>query len=146
MFGYGRPSKVRLTGITLFMTISVFLLGKYYIGASDFTGEVQVYISNFSLIGWFIYGWCLWSWSRLRKEILWEEQGHKCNKCDYNLYDPFTGPYEIHHLDGVRLNKSRDNEELVCCNCHAMTDNYRFKGRKHTNKSRKKISKTLKNK
>jgi len=83
---------------------------------------------------------------RIRKAILWEEQHFKCNKCDYNKYDAETGPYEIHHLDGNRFNKSRKNEEIVCCNCHAMTDNYRFRGRTHTKKARKAISKKLKKK
>jgi len=71
-----------------------------------------------------------------RKLILWHEQCCKCNKCSFNLYDPIVGPYELHHIDGNHDNKERWNEELLCCNCHAMTDNYGFKGRNHTEKSK----------
>ena len=82
---------------------------------------------------------------RDRKNILWEEQGKKCNNCGYNLYDQITGPYEIHHIDGDINNRKRENEELLCCNCHFLTDNFRFKGRNHTKESKKLISKIMKN-
>jgi len=64
----------------------------------------------------------------VRKQIKWDYQNHKCNRCDFNKYGPLSGPYELHHKDGNANNKSIDNEELLCCNCHSMTDNYRFKG------------------
>jgi len=75
-----------------------------------------------------------------RKEILWNEQGSKCNKCGYSFYGWENGPYEIHHIDGNRNNMKRENEELICCNCHFMTNNYRFKGRRHTEESKQLIS------
>jgi hypothetical protein len=66
-----------------------------------------------------------------RKKILWEEQGKKCNHCGYDKYDLKNGPYELHHKNGDPINHNHDNEEIVCCNCHAMTKTDRFKGRKH---------------
>ncbi len=74
-----------------------------------------------------------------RKEILWWEQGCKCNHCDYNLYDHINGPYELHHIDGDHYNRQRFNEELLCCNCHRMTDTWGFKGRCHDKTTIKKI-------
>lgn len=71
-----------------------------------------------------------------RKQIKWNQQGKKCNKCNYNLYDYLSGPYNLHHIDGNPNNKNIDNEELLCCNCHFMTDNYGFKKRKHTNETK----------
>ena len=71
-----------------------------------------------------------------RKEILWNDQKQKCNRCSYNLYNLHSGPYQIHHIDGNFNNLSRENEELLCCNCHFMTDNYGFKGRKHHSKTK----------
>jgi len=59
-----------------------------------------------------------------RRQILWEEQGRKCNKCSYDLYDAITGPYQIHHVDGIHENRLRENEELLCANCHMLTDNW----------------------
>jgi len=75
--------------------------------------------------------------NRLRKRIIWEEQGEQCNKCGYDLFDLETGPYELHHIDGNRKNKNRDNEELLCCNCHFMTDNRGFKNRTHSEEFKK---------
>jgi len=34
-------------------------------------------------------------------------------------------PLELHHRDGDRTNNSLANIELLCPNCHALTDNYR---------------------
>ena len=78
-----------------------------------------------------------------RKLILWWEQECKCAYCEYNKYDPINGPYEIHHIDGNNKNKERYNEVLICLNCHAMTDNYRFKGRKHTEETKRILSEKL---
>jgi len=83
--------------------------------------------------------------NKRRREIIWIEQDKKCIKCGFDLYDLKDGPYELHHIDGNRLNKKRDNEEILCCNCHFLTDNFRFKNRKHTKETRLKISESLKN-
>ncbi len=34
-------------------------------------------------------------------------------------------PLELHHKDGDNTNNELDNLELLCPNCHALTDNYR---------------------
>lgn len=79
-----------------------------------------------------------------RKEILWNEQNKKCNHCEYNLLDEKTGPYQIHHKDGNRLNLIRENEELLCYNCHYVTNNFGFKNKNHKEETKIKISKSLK--
>ena len=76
----------------------------------------------------------------LRKRIQWDIQGKKCNKCSYDMYGIIIGPYELHHKDGNYKNTTLENEEVLCCNCHFMTDNYRFKGRHHSDKSKQLIS------
>jgi len=81
----------------------------------------------------------------LRKEILWNEQGQKCAECGFNLYEYKDGPYQIHHIDGNKNNFTKENEILLCCNCHYMTDNYAFKNRNHTQKSKSIISKKVLN-
>ena len=71
-----------------------------------------------------------------RKEFLFNEQGKKCSRCNYNLYDSLKGPYQIHHKDGNNDNHSKENEEVMCANCHMMTDN--FAGRS-CNKNKNKL-------
>ncbi len=71
----------------------------------------------------------------MKKRVIWDEQGEECNHCNFNKYDLKTGPYDLHHIDGDRSNKKRENFEVICKNCHAMTKNYGFKGRKVSKKS-----------
>ena len=40
-------------------------------------------------------------------------------------------PIELHHIDGNRFNNKLDNLQILCPNCHALTDNY--SGRKLNN-------------
>ena len=40
-------------------------------------------------------------------------------------------------------NYDKENEELLCCNCHFMTDNYGFRGRKHNTKTKKLIAENM---
>ena len=76
---------------------------------------------------------------KVRKSKVWIEQNKKCNKCDFSKYDLETGPYELHHIDGNSKNTNRDNEEVLCANCHMMTPNYGFRGKKHKYESKQKI-------
>jgi hypothetical protein len=78
-----------------------------------------------------------------RKKIIWVEQNKKCNQCLYSEYDLFSGPYELHHIDGNSKNTIRKNEEVLCANCHVMTSNYGFRGKKHKQESRQKISNAI---
>jgi len=50
----------------------------------------------------------------------------KCEICGWNEINPSTGnsPLHIHHVDGNYLNSSRDNLQLLCPNCHSVTDTY----------------------
>ena len=54
--------------------------------------------------------------------------------------NPFTRnvPLETHHKDGDYTNNNEDNLELLCPNCHSLTDTYKnsfnHKGRKGRSK------------
>jgi len=50
----------------------------------------------------------------------------KCQKCGWNEINPTTGksPLNIHHKDGDSTNSSYSNLELLCPNCHSLTDTY----------------------
>lgn len=36
-------------------------------------------------------------------------------------------PLELHHINGVHSDNRIENLQLLCPNCHALTDNYRGK-------------------
>lgn len=73
---------------------------------------------------------------RLIDENIFEHKCYGCNKSTW-LDNPI--PIELHHINGNSNDNSLSNLELLCPNCHALTDNYRAKnknrsggGRTHT--------------
>lgn len=54
-------------------------------------------------------------------------RGHRCENCGNIewLGQPIT--LEVHHKDGDHLNNELDNLELLCPNCHSLTENWRGK-------------------
>ena len=65
---------------------------------------------------------------KIRKKLL--DGGireHKCEVCGNSLWLGKPIPLEAHHKDGNPSNNVLDNIELICPNCHAMTDTYRGK-------------------
>lgn len=55
-----------------------------------------------------------------------EKVGCKCEKCGWSEVNPTTGavPLEIHHIDGDCTNNFEDNLQLLCPNCHSLTENF----------------------
>lgn len=78
----------------------------------------------------------------LIKRYLFEEIGNKCERCGYEYTDPETGkgPFEPHHKDGNKNNWKRENLEILCLNCHWKTPTWKFKNRKHSEITKRKIS------
>ena len=75
-----------------------------------------------------------------------EKYHDQCCKCGWSKINPTTGkiPLEIHHKDGDYKNNCEDNLELLCPNCHSLTNTYKnslgHKGRQGRNKYYKKVS------
>lgn len=55
-----------------------------------------------------------------------EKVGYKCEKCGWGIENPYTHkvPLQIHHLDGNSLNNEESNLQVLCPNCHALTENF----------------------
>jgi len=83
---------------------------------------------------------------RLIKKQIFLENGNKCQICKFEYTNPETGkgPFQIHHKDGNKSNWKRNNVEIRCLNCHWMTPNFAFRGRKHSIKTRKILSEKAK--
>lgn len=60
------------------------------------------------------------------KEYLLEKYNHSCQICGWNVVNKFTGnvPLQIHHIDGDCTNNKEENLQLLCPNCHSLTENY----------------------
>lgn len=76
------------------------------------------------------------SFESLRFRILYE-QDNKCNCCGLTKWLDKPIILELEHKDGNHFNNERINLEMICPNCHSLTDTWR--GRNKTNK-RNKIS------
>lgn len=65
------------------------------------------------------------------KKHLITERSHRCELCGLVEWRESPIPLEVHHKDGNRTNNEYDNLQLLCPNCHALTDTWRGKGKKH---------------
>lgn len=61
------------------------------------------------------------------KRYLLEKYGQACWLCGWDKLHPVTNkvPLEINHIDGNSLNNNEVNLQLVCPNCHSLTENFR---------------------
>jgi len=58
--------------------------------------------------------------------------GEKCSNCGWSEINPFTGniPIELNHIDGDFTNNNEANLELLCPNCHSLTNSYKGANKK----------------
>lgn len=64
--------------------------------------------------------------STIIKHYLLEKNNYKCEKCGFSGVNPYTNNtvLQIHHIDGDSSNNKEENLQVLCPNCHAMTDNF----------------------
>lgn len=87
--------------------------------------EYQEYIKRWKLgIETGLYG--KFALSNYIKRYMFEKHNHKCEKCGWGEVNQYTGriPLQIHHIDGNCTNNNEDNLQLLCPNCHSLTNNY----------------------
>lgn len=60
------------------------------------------------------------------RHYLFIKHNNSCELCEWNIINPYTGlvPLQIHHIDGNCKNNKEENLQLLCPNCHALTDNF----------------------
>ena len=73
------------------------------------------------------------------RNYLLKKVGYKCELCGWNTVNKYTGvcPLHIHHKDGNALNNKEKNLQVLCPNCHSLTENY---GSRNKNASRKRTT------
>lgn len=60
----------------------------------------------------------------LRKHLL-KERKNTCEICKLDTWLNKPIGLEIHHIDGNKTNNSIENLQVLCLNCHYLTDNFR---------------------
>ncbi len=69
---------------------------------------------------------------QIRKRLL-NERGRKCEKCGWKEKNPFYSwliPVQINHKDGNPDNNKEENLEVLCPNCHSLSEFYMCFGRR----------------
>lgn len=115
-------------------------IGYNRIGGSGITAVKQMIdcyqfdISHFTGQGWnkgnfdysrFVYGKTIKAKNMF--DALVNLRGRKCECCGSSHWLGKEITLEVHHKDGDSLNNTLDNLELLCPNCHSLTDNWRGK-------------------
>lgn len=63
---------------------------------------------------------------KVLKRYLLKKHKESCVRCGWNEKHPTTNktPVQIHHIDGDWKNNTIKNVELLCPNCHSLTETY----------------------
>ena len=70
-------------------------------------------------------------------EKIFNEQNGSCRRCENTHWQEELMNLELEHIDGDNRNNKRENLELLCPNCHSMTDTWRGRNKKcHSNRGR----------
>lgn len=66
-----------------------------------------------------------WSYDFIKNYLL-EKNEYKCQQCGWGKENQHTHtiPLEIHHIDGDCTNNREDNLQLLCPNCHSLTETF----------------------
>lgn len=72
-----------------------------------------------------------YSISRHIKRFLLEKTNCKCEKCGWGEKNQYTNtiPLEIHHIDGDYTNNKEENLQVLCPNCHSLTETHKSHNR-----------------
>lgn len=71
--------------------------------------------------------------NRLYNDFNWER---KCNCCKLTEWMDKPIPLELEHKNGINNDHRIENLELLCPNCHALTDTYRGKNKAYKKKKK----------
>ena len=70
--------------------------------------------------------------STIIRNYLLSKSNYKCEKCGWGELNTFTKkvPLEIHHIDGDYTNNKEENLQVLCPNCHSLTETYKSHNKK----------------
>ena len=107
------------------------LISNYHLDISHFTGQgwntglkfkpnkiipdSEIYTKNSEYK-------CSW---RLRERYKKTTGINYCENCKTKEWMGLPVPLEIHHVNGINTDNRLENLQLLCPNCHALTNNYR---------------------
>jgi hypothetical protein len=67
--------------------------------------------------------------NKLKQKLLEDKlKSSRCEECEREMWQGRPIPLELHHINGDRFDNRLNNLQLLCPNCHALTDNNAGKG------------------
>ena len=62
--------------------------------------------------------------SKRIRDYKFKKANYQCELCGWGKINPFTNtlPLEIHHIDGNYKNNKEENLQVLCPNCHSLTE------------------------
>lgn len=78
------------------------------------------------------------------RTYLLEKANYKCERCGWGEINPYTNkiPLEIHHIDGNHEHNTEDNLQVLCPNCHSLTENFKSRGNGRANRKKDYLTNT----
>lgn len=73
------------------------------------------------------------------REYMLEKNEYKCEVCGFSGVNPYTNKtiLQVHHKNGDASDTHEDNLQVLCPNCHAMTENFGSRNKSSIRKYRK---------
>ena len=70
--------------------------------------------------------------SKFIRKYLLLKNNYKCEKCGWGVVNEYTNtiPLEIHHIDGDYKNNREENLQVLCPNCHSLTNTHKSHNQK----------------
>lgn len=68
--------------------------------------------------------------------FLKQEREWKCECCGLTEWQGKPLSLEVHHINGDRYDNRRENLQILCPNCHSVTDNWKGRNSQKTHKRR----------
>lgn len=67
--------------------------------------------------------------SKLRLKLFEDKiKDYCCEQCNNTKWQGKPIPLELHHVNGNRFDNRLENLQMLCPNCHALTDNHAGRG------------------
>lgn len=77
----------------------------------------------------FLYSGSTIQSTKLKLKLLADDlKERRCEGCGLTEWRGAAIPLELHHMNGDRFDNRIENLQLLCPNCHAMTDNHAGRG------------------
>lgn len=60
------------------------------------------------------------------RDYMLQKSNFRCERCGWGETNPYTNkvPLQIHHIDGNSENNAESNLQVLCPNCHSLTENF----------------------